>query len=92
MGIHERGSKYVRIIRNAPGLPFYIRWEELLLPPMQPDALVDMNPCQIKIEVTNDGMADTEFFLYYMLGNFYQNHRRYVKSRSDLQLVSITAF
>ncbi|KAI8011177.1 ALA-interacting subunit 1 [Camellia lanceoleosa] len=27
-------------------------------------------------------------FVYYQLDNFYQNHRRYVKSRSDLQLKS----
>lgn len=30
--------------------------------------------------------ADEKVFLYYQLDNFYQNHRRYVKSRSNTQL------
>ena len=35
------------------------------------------------IELENDLPADEKVFLYYQLDNFYQNHRRYVKSRSN---------
>ncbi len=40
--------------------------------------------CQIKMDILVD-MAPP-IFVYYQLDNFYQNHRRYVKSRSDTQL------
>ena len=40
--------------------------------------------CTINITTTRDMKAP--IFLYYELNNFYQNHRRYVKSRSDPQL------
>jgi len=35
--------------------------------------------------------TDKKVFMYYQLTNFYQNHRRYVKSRSDVQLSGSTA-
>jgi len=38
----------------------------------------------ITIKVTDDMTAP--IYMYYQLNNFYQNHRRYVKSRSDVQL------
>ena len=40
--------------------------------------------CTVSITVTSD-MAKP-VFVYYQLDNFYQNHRRYVQSRSDAQL------
>jgi len=44
--------------------------------------------CELVIDEEEIGEADWEgqVFLYYGLTNFYQNHRRYVKSRSDKQL------
>ena len=45
--------------------------------------------CQDKlnvIELKEDVPAGQKLFLYYQLDNFYQNHRRYVKSRSNTQL------
>ncbi|CAH1391922.1 unnamed protein product [Nezara viridula] len=41
--------------------------------------------CSIDFELTDpfDGIV----YLYYGLSNFYQNHRRYVKSRDDFQLL-----
>jgi hypothetical protein len=45
----------------------------------------DLNTtCTIKIDVPEKMSAPV--FFYYKLENYYQNHRRYVKSRSDQQL------
>lgn len=41
--------------------------------------------CNIEFEVDQDIRRDVYF--YYGLTNFYQNHRRYVKSRDDRQLL-----
>jgi len=40
--------------------------------------------CNLTIHVTDK--MDPPVYMYYRLENFYQNHRRYVKSRSDDQL------
>ncbi len=40
--------------------------------------------CFVELDVPKD--MKKPVFLYYSLHNFYQNHRRYVKSRSDVQL------
>jgi len=45
---------------------------------------VDRNPCSISLTVTED--MSPPIYMYYKLTDFYQNHRRYVKSRSDAQL------
>uniref|UniRef100_A0A7R9U6E4 Cell cycle control protein 50A n=1 Tax=Pinguiococcus pyrenoidosus TaxID=172671 RepID=A0A7R9U6E4_9STRA len=42
------------------------------------------DPCYITIDV--DEKMEADVFVYYELHNFYQNHRRYVKSREDAQL------
>lgn len=40
--------------------------------------------CMMNVSVTAD--MHPPIYFYYQLTNFYQNHRRYVKSRSDAQL------
>ena len=45
---------------------------------------VDRNPCTINLTVPEE--MTPPIFMYYKLTDFYQNHRRYVKSRSDAQL------
>lgn len=40
--------------------------------------------CLISFDIEKDMKAPV--FVYYQLDNFYQNHRRYVQSRSDAQL------
>lgn len=44
--------------------------------------------CEIQIELTEDIQAP--IYMYYQLENFYQNHRRYVKSRDYQQLMGET--
>nr|XP_050863933.1 cell cycle control protein 50A isoform X1 [Vespula vulgaris] len=46
-------------------------------------------PCYCKINFTLPTDFDGEVYMYYGLTNFYQNHRRYVKSRDDNQLLGI---
>eukprot|EP00246_Nothoceros_aenigmaticus_P014377 TRINITY_DN5425_c0_g1_i2.p1 TRINITY_DN5425_c0_g1~~TRINITY_DN5425_c0_g1_i2.p1 ORF type:complete len:359 (+),score=61.35 TRINITY_DN5425_c0_g1_i2:232-1308(+) len=40
--------------------------------------------CAVKVPVTKK--MNSPVYVYYQLDNYYQNHRRYVKSRSDTQL------
>jgi len=46
--------------------------------------------CKCNVDISEEEIGDVDWegqvFLYYGLTNFYQNHRRYVKSRSDKQL------
>jgi len=42
------------------------------------------NPCQLTVEIKEAFKGNVYF--YYGLENYFQNHRRYVKSRSDSQL------
>jgi hypothetical protein len=42
--------------------------------------------CIIEQTITIDKDMNSPIYMYYQLENFYQNHRRYVKSRSDVQL------
>lgn len=43
--------------------------------------------CKCKISFSLDKSFKGDVFFYYGLTNFYQNHRRYVKSRDDNQLL-----
>ncbi|KAL7686116.1 putative CDC50/LEM3 family protein [Plasmopara halstedii] len=45
---------------------------------------VDVHGCRITFRIEKEMKAP--IYLYYQLDNFYQNHRRYVQSRSDAQL------
>lgn len=42
--------------------------------------------CSVDVPVTVTKEMKSPVFFYYKLSNYYQNHRRYVKSRSDVQL------
>ena len=48
------------------------------------DYCKDKNPCIVPLQVKND--MEKNIMVYYQLDGFYQNHRRYVKSKSDDQL------
>ena len=50
----------------------------------QLSATKNATTCTLNIEIP--ATMKSPVFVYYELDNFYQNHRRYVKSRSDLQL------
>ena len=41
--------------------------------------------CRLKFTIEEEIPAPV--YVYYQLDNFYQNHRRYVKSRSNTQLM-----
>jgi len=45
---------------------------------------VDYNPCDVTLTVTQ--RMEPPIFMYYKLTDYYQNHRRYVRSRDDNQL------
>jgi len=47
---------------------------------------VDLNPCNVTLTVSEK--MEAPVYLYYKISNFFQNHRRYVKSRSDAQLAA----
>ncbi|KAK1793557.1 hypothetical protein P4O66_011934 [Electrophorus voltai] len=44
------------------------------------------NSCRCSVPFTLEQPFESNVFMYYGLSNFYQNHRRYVKSRDDSQL------
>ena len=46
--------------------------------------------CRLSLTVPDGGMHGP-LFVYYELTNFYQNHRRYIKSRDDLQLAGLVS-
>ena len=45
--------------------------------------------CQVTLRVEKN--MDKSTFAYYRLTDYYQNHRRYVKSRDDVQLLAATS-
>lgn len=45
--------------------------------------------CTITMDVTK--LMKQPIFVYYQLGNYFQNHRRYVKSKSERQLRGLSA-
>lgn len=47
----------------------------------------DGTPCSCKLNFTLEEAFTAPVYMYYGLTNFYQNHRRYVKSRDDNQLL-----
>jgi len=43
--------------------------------------------CQCSVDIEIEADMEKPVYMYYGLTNFYQNHRRYVKSRSEAQLL-----
>ncbi|PKA64091.1 ALA-interacting subunit 3 [Apostasia shenzhenica] len=67
------------------------RYDTACVPPSMTDDKVGYiqndaikKTCTRMLKVTKD--MDQPIYVYYQLDNFYQNHRRYVKSRNDEQL------
>lgn len=56
--------------------------------PIRYDEISDSTDMHVKF--TWPETTSNKVYLYYQLSNFYQNHRRYVKSRSDTQLSGTT--
>lgn len=54
-------------------------------PSSTPWERIDNNPCNVTITV--NAHMEPPIFLYYRLTDYYQNHRRYVRSRDDSQLM-----
>jgi len=52
--------------------------------------VINGSSCTCSIEFTLKEEIKGEVFIYYGLTNYYQNHRRYVKSRDDKQLLGHT--
>ena len=50
-------------------------------------SLIVPKPCTCKIEFELEQDFRKDVYVYYGLSNFYQNHRRYVRSRDDNQLL-----
>jgi len=67
------------------GIGIVISSNEVIEVDVQYDNICDVGQvCNITLNVPQDMKAPV--YLYYRLENYYQNHRRYVKSRNDNQL------
>jgi hypothetical protein len=53
-----------------------------------PHERVDRNPCDVQINVPK--RMEPPVYMYYKLTDYYQNHRRYVRSRDDKQLKGVS--
>ncbi len=69
------------------GITLYVMSERIQGVTRQYDSceLNEDKPCIVDIVIDSDIPAP--IYVYYQLDNFYQNHRRYVKSRSNEQLM-----
>ena len=69
------------------GITLYVMSERIQGVTRQYDSceLDESKPCTVPITIDSDIPAP--IYVYYQLDNFYQNHRRYVKSRSNAQLM-----
>ena len=50
----------------------------------------DPPTCICSTSINVEKAMDSKTFAYYRLTDYYQNHRRYVKSRDDVQLLAAT--
>ena len=63
---------------NGCGEPKTVDYDKIMKDPT-------VNECKVTLSIDTDIQAP--IYVYYQLENFYQNHRRYVKSRSNEQLL-----
>ena len=73
------------------GIVLFVMSEQIIEIPMQYDTQCtsyNNATCYVSFNVTQ--IISQPTFIYYQLDNFYQNHRRYVKSRSFDQLKGLT--
>merc|ERR1711916_286849 len=59
-------------------------YTDACIPPVHANGTSGTQVCTVSLEVKEDMKAPV--YVYYELTNYYQNHRRYVKSRNDAQL------
>lgn len=62
-------------------------WKDVVRREVNRGVFLDVPVCSVSFEIPND--IGPAVFLYYRLTNFYQNHRRYVKSLSLDQLKGV---
>ena len=68
------------------GITLYVMSERIQGVVMQYDKCEKVDSmCSLPLTIESDIQAP--IYVYYQLDNFYQNHRRYVKSRSNTQLM-----
>ena len=68
------------------GITLYVMSERIQGVVMQYDKCEKVDTkCNLPLTIESDIQAP--IYVYYQLDNFYQNHRRYVKSRSNTQLM-----
>jgi hypothetical protein len=82
----EYAQRYDEVCFQQRGMTTREEAEQWLWANQNPPNSVDYRKltCNITIEVTKD--MKHPIYVYYELDGVYQNHRRYVKSRSDVQL------
>ena len=75
------------IIFLSLGILLYIMSEDILIFTKEYSDICKKigEECTITIEIEEE--IPSPVYVYYQLDNFYQNHRRYVKSRSNKQLM-----
>eukprot|EP01098_Paradermamoeba_levis_P012613 TRINITY_DN5550_c0_g1_i2.p1 TRINITY_DN5550_c0_g1~~TRINITY_DN5550_c0_g1_i2.p1 ORF type:complete len:321 (+),score=95.35 TRINITY_DN5550_c0_g1_i2:93-1055(+) len=74
----------VGIIFIAIGIPLLIASNSVVEVEKRYDDLGGPNSTQVQFEIPST--MSSPVFIYYKLENYYQNHRRYVRSRNDNQL------
>lgn len=67
------------------GITLYVMSERIQGIVRQYDKCATKSVCEMTVTIDSDIPAP--IYVYYQLDNFYQNHRRYVKSRSNEQLM-----
>jgi hypothetical protein len=76
-GGNSNGTSGACVVAGIDYQPSYTATDETVL---------NVDACSNELAFTLEDDMSAPVYFYYKLSNFYQNHRRYVKSRSDTQL------